>query len=143
MLLKKGITFKGFLWQKGRKYEKIEEIGKRKAKIFDPPTFIDENLPWKKCSNEEFLENWEYKCIEAEGRYGENDIYISNTKDQETGYKIITPFYTKNDTNRQFPLLVERGWVPKGDENLIKKDCNKIIRIKGLIYSGDKKNKYT
>jgi cytochrome oxidase assembly protein ShyY1 len=137
------VTFKGFLWQKERKQEKIKEISNRIDKIYKNSTIIKEIIPWKNLTEKEFKEKWEFRNIIVEGNYSDNQILISKTKDAQSGYIIISPFYSKEDSFKLNPILVDRGWVPKGDENLIDKEIINTQLIKGILHSGDKINKYT
>lgn len=141
--LDQGLTFQGFLWQRRRKQEKIVEVQERKEKLFQTSVLISNSLPWENSTHEEFDNNWQYTNVELIGQYSGDEVMISKTKDQETGYNLISLFYVKGDSNKEFPVLIDRGWVPKGDEGKVKVNTSRQLKIKGILYSGDKTNKYT
>jgi cytochrome oxidase assembly protein ShyY1 len=97
----------------------------------------------------EFRKNWEYFPIEIKGIFDYNNkILISTTRSTESGYNVIMPFYCYNLENKgPLPILVDRGWVPKiwmkkyDEEN--EENFNKIESIKGILYKGDKNNKFS
>merc|ERR1711957_1032429 len=77
-----------------------------------------------------------------------NKALISTTKSSESGYNIILPFYCYSLENKgPFPILVDRGWIAKDWVKKYEEDCernlNKIESIKGILYKGDKDNKFS
>lgn len=137
------ITFNAYRWQTRRKQEKIIEIQNREKILKQQPIRI----------NHEFLkifkmnEDYEFTPVELIGNFdSDKKLYILKTKDGEPGYHIVSPFYCYEDeVGSPKALLVDRGWIPYNYplEKLNSGNQNKKINIKGVIYKGDKMNKYT
>jgi len=136
-------TYNAYKWQIRRKFEKTEEMRRRKTSLLQEPIKIDS----------EFLENFQIKTedeflpVELNGYFGNKRLLINKTRDGETGYNIISPFYCYKDKDGyDQPLIVDRGWVPYEyieKFNDTESANKKIIKVKGIIYHGDKENKYS
>lgn len=136
------MTFRAFLWQKRRRLEKIEEINHRK-KLLNISDISLNNLPKiSKSSLEEFTK------VTFDAEFLPNSdkdlIQIIKTNDSEPGYKLILPVkikFNKNINDKNI-IFVDFGWFA---ESILIKDAIASLdgTIEGIVYYGDKKNKYT
>lgn len=134
------LTFKAHNWQKRRKIEKINEIKIREERLAETPLKIDKDV----LINDFEKEKVQYKPIELYGYFDyKNSILINKTKDSDPGFHVVTPFYCYKDNNYKYQaLLVDRGWIPY-DFILNNNEKQKFEKITGIIYKGDKTNKYS
>jgi cytochrome oxidase assembly protein ShyY1 len=130
------LTYNAFLWQKRRRLEKIEEMELRYKRLNSEPYVITNNFPW---TTESFKSDWEFRPVKVNGVFGENCIHVQRTKDSEPGYHLVCPLYIESNK----AVLVDRGWVPLDLEAIKEIDKNKDAHILGVLYQGDKLNKYS
>jgi cytochrome oxidase assembly protein ShyY1 len=138
-------TFKAYQWQSRRKLEKIEEMKLRYKRLSSEPYNIGDSgpLPWVNVDEHVFKQEWEFMPVEICGNLEKNRVaYIQRTKDNEPGYHLINVLRT-NDGQE---ILIDRGWVPidwKEISSHFETKNNEQVCVKGIIYKGDKLNKYS
>jgi cytochrome oxidase assembly protein ShyY1 len=137
------MTFNAYKWQKRRRYEKIAEMDIRYKRLNGKPyTFEGEKFPWADIDESQLKADWEFMPVKVKGHFDNTKtVYIQRTKDNEPGYQMVNPFYCGD-----VAILVDRGWVP-GDWLEIRDNfesyLNKPTEIIGILYKGDKLNKYS
>ncbi|ONK76180.1 uncharacterized protein A4U43_C03F24770 [Asparagus officinalis] len=113
------ITFGLGTWQILRRQEKVEMLEYRRKRLEMEP------IVWNKeyTSSKYNSDSLEFRRVFCEGYFDEGkSIYVgprsrSISGVTENGYYIITPLIPKtyDDNNSvQLPILVNRGWVPRG-----------------------------
>lgn len=154
------MTFNAYKWQKRRKLEKIEEIRLRDQKLSQQPQEIKSvnELNWLNKTDEEFSEKYAYRPYKLKGKFDHSkEVLIQRTRDGiffsfktcflgEPGFIVVTPFYCyKDQNNKDYPLLVDRGWIPHdfANQNEHKVNAKGQLLINGILYRGDKANQYT
>jgi cytochrome oxidase assembly protein ShyY1 len=149
------LTFNAFNWQTRRKQEKIADVDLRRKRLVEEAIILNDSIEVLKNSlnnitDKEFTDNWEYRPVELTGFFDySKEILVNRTKDSEPGYLLITPFYICKEYSKESDVVfVDRGWVSSDwpiqqTKQSKSKDLNKIIKIKGIIYKGDKKNRFS
>ncbi|KAG5536544.1 hypothetical protein RHGRI_024088 [Rhododendron griersonianum] len=110
-----GITFGLGTWQIFRRQDKIEMLEYRQKRMDLEP--ISGNILAPSSDN---LDALEFRRVLCKGLFDEKSIYVgprsrSISGVTENGYYIITPLtpIPSNPESVQFPILVNRGWVPR------------------------------
>src|SRR4051794_14532047 len=83
------LTFNAYNWQTRRKSEKIQEMTDRENSLAHDPILMNEDFLSKFVMKKE----WEFKPVELIGFFDDKKLLINKTKDGETGFHIVSPFY--------------------------------------------------
>jgi len=76
--------------------------------------------------------------VQLRGRYSDRSFPVGpRSYDGVTGFHILVPFATKDGGF----VLVNRGWVPQGEENNVRQPEG-IIRVSGLLRAVEKGNPF-
>ncbi|KAH7653927.1 surfeit locus 1 family protein [Dioscorea alata] len=119
LFLPGAITFGLGTWQLFRRQEKMEMLDYRKKRLEMEPILWNK---LKSCSGSDLDDSLEFRKVLCEGVFDEEkSVYIgprsrSISGVTENGYYVITPLFpTPNQSDSvQLPVLVNRGWVPRG-----------------------------
>ncbi|KAJ0973692.1 hypothetical protein J5N97_015657 [Dioscorea zingiberensis] len=119
LFLPGAITFGLGTWQLFRREEKIEMLDYRKKRLEMEPILWNK---MKSFSNGGLDDSLEFRKVLCEGVFDEEkSVYVgprsrSISGVTENGYYVITPLFpTPNHSDSvQLPVLVNRGWVPRG-----------------------------
>ncbi len=138
------MTFRAYLWQKRRRFEKIDEINHRKKLLNIGDISLNQLNTISRNNLEEFTKvsfNAEF-MPDCDKDY----VQIIKTNESEPGYKLILPVKLKNyNTEKDIQkniIFVDFGWF---SESVKIKDAISSLNktIEGVVYYGDKKSKYT
>ncbi|CAL9063697.1 unnamed protein product [Musa banksii] len=117
LFLPGAITFGLGTWQLFRRQEKIEMLDYRRKRLEMEP------LKWNELSSSDHdFDSLEFRKVICEGDFDESkSVYIgprsrSISGVTENGFYVITPLIPRitGPGSVQLPVLVNRGWVPRG-----------------------------
>jgi len=136
------LTFNAYRWQTRRKLEKVKEMENRDKRLKEQGLRLnDEILRYFKM-----VEEWEFKPVILKGYFGDEHVQVFRTRENETGFHVVSLFYCYHDEAGVIrPVIVDKGWIPYTYSDIFFENFKKgnIMEISGIIYKGDKKNKYS
>jgi len=137
------LTFNAYRWQSRRKLEKIEEIAIRDKRLKEDGLQLNEKI----LKEFKMRDELEFKPVSLRGYFSDDYVLVNRTREAEPGFHVVSPFYCyKDDSGVYRAVLVDRGWIPYTykEKFLSKNNKDKNLSVvKGVIYKGDSKNKYT
>ncbi|KAJ8497785.1 hypothetical protein OPV22_008337 [Ensete ventricosum] len=115
LFLPGAITFGLGTWQLFRRQEKKEMLDYRRKRLEMEP------LKWNKLSSSDHdFDSLEFRKVFCEGDFDESkSVYVGPRSRSisgviENGFYVITPLVPKDNWAWKLPVLVNRGWVPRG-----------------------------
>ena len=114
-------------WQLDRAEEKRELIALFKQQNDSGPLFINDSIKYDEILN--------YRSAQVEGNYDSSkQVFIDNKIHLgKAGVYVLTPFRLKNS---EYSILVNRGWVPMGNDRSILPEiatAPNILKLSGKI----------
>jgi surfeit locus 1 family protein len=129
-------------WQLERLHWKQDLLARVSARIVEPPAPLPPPADWRGLD----LEEWEYRPVEARGRFRhelEARVYALVTEPHGPlsgpGYWIVTPLQIEGSPAA---VLVNRGFVPlDGAQNAARPEGD--VTVRGLIRAPEARNLFT
>ena len=100
----------------------------------------------KGASLDKFEADYSMKPVSVKGIFDHTrEVKVKKTRNGETGFDIVTPFYTHLDAKgKEQAILVNRGWIPADFKDMrMHYATSSIGSISGVLYRGDNQSKYS
>ena len=129
-------------WQLQRLHWKEDLVARVEARVSEPPSKLPPSAEWAGLD----LHEWEYRPVEAAGRFRhdlESRVYtlLSDAKGplEGPGYWIVTPFELTAAAGR---VLVNRGFVPLETRQPLDRPEGEVM-VRGLLRAPEDRNMFT